>query len=82
LLQHFDRENIKIAVHDFHKPEVEQDIVPDYFCRLITDWHWINYMSHELVGLTKEEIQAHYPIEVQAILLENMPQSGQLGVRL
>ncbi|MEL3899417.1 phosphoribosyltransferase [Treponema phagedenis] len=61
------RRDIKIAVHDykiFHykKPE---PIQPDYWCRK-HDIHseaddlWIHYMSHELMGLSEEELEKHY----------------------
>jgi hypothetical protein len=38
---------------------------PDYYCvrheiRRLEDDFWIHYSSHELVGLTGEEREAHY----------------------
>jgi hypoxanthine phosphoribosyltransferase len=60
--------NLKIAVHDYKyfvdKPE-QLPIQPDYWCRkhekLVSDESsWIHYMSHELVGLTQEEIDEYY----------------------
>jgi hypoxanthine phosphoribosyltransferase len=62
------REDIKVAVHDYkQRPQAdpEHPIQPDFYCRkhLITDKGddtWIHYMSHELIGLSKEEIRLHY----------------------
>lgn len=62
------RESIKVAVHDYKVREyvVEQlPVQPDYWCRKIEiktpeDETWIHYMSHELVGLTKEEAEKYY----------------------
>ncbi len=62
------RRDLKIAVHDYkrilYKPD-ELAIKPDYWCRVHEisrqeDEKWIHYMSHELVGLTEEELKAHY----------------------
>jgi hypoxanthine phosphoribosyltransferase len=62
------RKDIKVAVHDYKKylsKEEELPIVPDYYCRKIEvrnpdEDFWIHYMSHELVGLTKEEAKKYY----------------------
>ena len=62
------RDNIKIAVHDYKVREYlpdAQPIHPDYWCRKIEvktveDETWIHYMSHELVGLTREESEKYY----------------------
>ena len=62
------REDIKVVVHDYkhYRYLTEQlPIHPDYFCRkLIIESpeqnNWIHYMSHELVGLTKEELEKNY----------------------
>jgi len=62
------RKDLKIAVHDykFFTDKKEQlPIQPDYWCRRhdqsVNDHdHWIHYMSHELVGLTQEEIDENY----------------------
>jgi len=62
------RESIKVAVHDYKVREyvVEQlPVQPDYWCRKIETKTpktktWIHYMSHELVGLTKEEAEKYY----------------------
>lgn len=62
------RRDVKVAVHDYKVCEYRDDrlpIVPDYWCRrhVITrpeDEVWIHYMSHELVGLSEEELRTHY----------------------
>jgi hypoxanthine phosphoribosyltransferase len=62
------RKDVKIAVHDYKffidKPE-QLPIHPDYWCRkhelsVADEDRWIHYMSHELVGLTKAELEEHY----------------------
>ena len=63
------RSSVKVAVHDYKIiPEKNESlpVQPDYYCRkhVIHDENddvWIHYMSHELVGLTKDELDAHYP---------------------
>ncbi len=61
------RKDIKIAVHDFKnflfRPPLP--VRPDYYCRKIDisspeEDRWIHYLSHELVGLTKEELESEY----------------------
>ncbi|TVR01859.1 MAG: phosphoribosyltransferase [Spirochaetaceae bacterium] len=62
------RKDIKIAVHDYKIRTFAEEtlpIHPDYYCRKhvidTTDQDkWIHYLSHELVGLTAEEIDARY----------------------
>jgi hypoxanthine phosphoribosyltransferase len=62
------RRDLKVAVHDYKlfTDKAEQlPIQPDYWCRkhelLTTDEdRWIHYMSHELVGLSKLELETHY----------------------
>jgi len=62
------RKDVKIAVHDFKVREYLPErlpIEPDYFCRKLVvkrpeDETWIHYMSHELVGLTREESERYY----------------------
>ncbi len=62
------RSDIKIAVHDYKvRAYVPQHlpIAPDYWCRKIEvqsreDELWIHYMSHELEGLTAQEVADHY----------------------
>ncbi len=65
-----ERENLKIAVHDFKikkhdKAQCSQPIMPDYYSRKFIinspeEDHWIHYLSHELVGLTKDEFKKNY----------------------
>lgn len=61
------RENIKVVVHDYkiYKYKQQQPIHPDYWCRKFEiespDQNpWINYNSHELVGLTQTELEENY----------------------
>ena len=62
------RSDLKIAVHDYKYFTDKLDqlpIQPDYWCRknertLSDDGYWIHYMSHELVGLSQEEIEEYY----------------------
>jgi hypoxanthine phosphoribosyltransferase len=62
------RKNLKIAVHDYkhiHDKAEQYPFQPDYWCRRhdlsVNDEDvWIHYMSHELVGLTEEELEEHY----------------------
>jgi hypoxanthine phosphoribosyltransferase len=62
------RRDLKIAVHDykyFFDNTEQLPIQPDYWCRkhdksLNDAVDWIHYMSHELVGLSREEIDKYY----------------------
>ena len=62
------REDIKIAVHDykfFHNKTEQLPIHPDYWCRKHeisseNDDVWIHYSSHELTGLSPEDLEEHY----------------------
>ncbi|MDA8425375.1 MAG: phosphoribosyltransferase family protein [Treponema sp.] len=62
------RSDVKIAVHDYKICSYRREklpIVPDYWCRMheiadAEDEIWIHYMSHELVGLSEEELGRHY----------------------
>lgn len=61
------REDIKVVVHDYKDftNRERQPIQPDYWCRKFVidkpeDDRWINYMSHEMVGLSKQELEDHY----------------------
>ena len=62
------RRDIKIAVHDykvFHNRKSSEPIQPDYWCRKHDIYddkesRWIHYMSHELSGLTPEELEKYY----------------------
>jgi len=62
------RSDVKIAVHDYkvcsYRAE-QMPIVPDYWCRKhlierVEDEIWVHYMSHELVGLSEEELDTYY----------------------
>ena len=62
------REDIKIAVHDykyFYNLTEQLSIHPDYWCRkhdikTADDDLWIHYSSHELIGLSRKELEEHY----------------------
>jgi hypoxanthine phosphoribosyltransferase len=62
------RHDLKVAVHDykfFHDMPEQLPIQPDYWCRkhelsVKDEDYWIHYMSHELVGLAKQELEDHY----------------------
>ena len=62
------RKDIKVAVHDYKYLtyyEEQLPIQPDYFCRKFTitkpeEDLWIHYMSHELIGLSQQELEEHY----------------------
>ncbi|WP_010261552.1 phosphoribosyltransferase [Treponema primitia] len=82
------RDDIKVAVHDYKyfydKPD-QHPIQPDYWCRKhelsINDEDlWIHYMSHELVGLSHEELEQHYYAhdpELRPILAALKGKAGQ-----
>jgi uncharacterized protein len=66
--QGIPRKDLKIAVHDFkdfkHK-KGKLPLVPDYSCRTHViekpeDDVWIHYMSHELIGLSEDELKVYY----------------------
>jgi len=61
------REDVRIAVHDYKVLTYCESppITPDYWCRRHvidkpSDNYWIHYLSHELEGLTEEEIEKYY----------------------
>ena len=61
------RKDIKLAVHDYKRITYKAPlpIQPDYYCyyhEISTpdDEIWIHYMSHELIGLTKDEWENYY----------------------
>jgi len=66
--QGIPREDLKIAVHDYKDIRYVKNklpLIPDYTCRthLIEkpeDDVWIHYMSHELIGLSNNEISEYY----------------------
>lgn len=63
--------NIKVAVHDyklFSYRENVNKIAPDYWCRkhVINSENeniWIHYLSHELIGLSSDEVEKYYTSE-------------------
>jgi hypoxanthine phosphoribosyltransferase len=62
------RDDLKVAVHDykyFYDKGDQLPIQPDYWCRkhelsVHDEDCWIHYMSHELVGLSREELEEYY----------------------
>jgi hypoxanthine phosphoribosyltransferase len=61
------RPDLKVAVHDYKFfPNSERlTVQPDYWCRKHdrsnnTEDLWIHYSSHELIGLSEEELEEHY----------------------
>lgn len=62
------RKDIAVAVHDFKDityKEQELRIQPDYWCNKYiinseSEDLWIHYLSHELMGLSTDEVQTHY----------------------
>ncbi len=62
------RKDIKVAVHDYKYFTYHQEqlpIQPDYWCRKFVintpdEDRWIHYMSHELIGLSPEELENYY----------------------
>lgn len=68
--QGIPRSDLKVAVHDYKRllynpDQVALPVQPDYYCRKHvieskeTDV-WIHYMSHELVGLSEQELNDYY----------------------
>lgn len=61
-------EDVRVAVHDYKVIEYYEDempVKPYYYCRKHVipspeDEIWIHYSSHELIGLSKEELDTHY----------------------
>lgn len=74
------RKDLKVVVHDYKNFTNKKTlpIKPDYWCRKFDiskpeEDRWIHYCSHELVGLTKEELEEHYykeDPELRAVLDE------------
>jgi hypoxanthine phosphoribosyltransferase len=62
------RQDLKVAVHDykyFYDRGEQLPIQPDYWCRkhelsVKDEDIWIHYMSHELVGLSGDELEQYY----------------------
>lgn len=71
------RDDIRIAVHDYKIRSFlkeQPSIHPDYFCRkhLINSPEedtWVHYLSHELVGLSDEEIRKNYSDDPEVVKL-------------
>lgn len=83
------RKQIAVVVHDYkcflYKEPLP--VLPDYWCRKIDiaspdDDLWIHYMSHELAGLTHEEIEEYYYKEDPALKEVFEPLYGDLRIRL
>ncbi len=82
-------ENIKIAVHDYkirHFEEEQLSIHPDYYCRKlepksVEEDNWIHYLSHEVEGLSDEEIDTHYSQDPEvADILKRVNNESKKGV--
>jgi hypoxanthine phosphoribosyltransferase len=62
------RQDLKVAVHDYKYIFDKADqlpVQPDYWCRkhessVNDEDSWIHYLSHELVGLSPQELEEHY----------------------
>jgi hypoxanthine phosphoribosyltransferase len=62
------RDDLKVAVHDykfFYDKPNQLPIQPDYWCRkhelsIHDEDTWIHYLSHELVGLSKDDLEKYY----------------------
>jgi hypoxanthine phosphoribosyltransferase len=71
------RDDIRVAVHDYKIRTFlkdQPDIHPEYFCRKhVIDSpeadSWVHYLSHELVGLTEEEIRVNYAEDPEVVNL-------------
>ena len=65
------RKDLKVAVHDYkfyYDKARHLEIQPDYWCRKHElsekgEDLWIHYSSHELIGLSREELEAHYYVD-------------------
>lgn len=75
------REDIKVAVHDYKIRTFTTEklpIQPDYWCRRHVvskpeEDTWVHYLSHELVGLTPEEVAEHYATDPEiATIIESI----------
>jgi hypoxanthine phosphoribosyltransferase len=62
------RRDLKVAVHDYKYFTDQKEhfpVQPDYWCRKHelsskSEEVWIHYSSHELIGLSNEELEEHY----------------------
>lgn len=79
------REDVRVAVHDYKVRSFKEDtmpIKPDYYCckREVDDPQsdaWLHYMSHELVGLSADEVRENYKNpEVQKTLIRVLEDRG------
>jgi hypothetical protein len=69
------REDVRIAVHDYKIRSFVEDslpIHPDYYCRKHEirspdEDSWVHYLSHELVGLTDEEIELNFSADKEVV---------------
>lgn len=67
------QKDIKIAVHDYKFRTFEKSkmkVFPDYYCQKMVinnpeEDAWVHYLSHELQGLTQEEIDMYYSDDQQ-----------------
>ncbi len=86
ILEHgIPREDVRVAVHDYKVRTFKPDIMPikpDYYCRKheVTapdEDAWLHYMSHELVGLSPDEVRKNYKNpDVQDTLISILKDSG------
>ena len=68
--------DLRIVVHDFKEhsdDDMRNRFKPDYYARKMivnkdNPSRWLHYLSHEMVGLTDEEISNYYNDEIAAIL--------------
>ena len=62
------RQDLKVVVHDYKYFSAKVDqlpVQPDYWCRKHElsendDDYWVHYSSHELIGLSPNELEEHY----------------------
>jgi len=62
------RKDLKVVVHDYkHITDLPEHlpVQPDYWCRkhelsMADEDIWIHYSSHELIGLSQQELEEHY----------------------
>ncbi len=75
------KKDMRIAVYDYKVKQYDKDakykVKPDYYCHKHvipseSEEIWIHYLTHELIGLTREELSEHYPEDVQAFLSKHL----------
>lgn len=72
------QDNFRIAVHDYKIRDfvsTSHKFTPHYYSRKIhittpQEDNWIHYLSHELEGLTTEEVHAHYNQEIAPSIIK------------